>query len=66
MSMLVVTKGPVAMAGSTSIFCKIKGTTVPTQEAISIELQILSPTIIPREVGDSTKGRSVKPPNNIP
>ena len=35
--MLVVTKGPVAIAGSTSIFLKIRGINVPIAAAMSMD-----------------------------
>ena len=45
--MLVVTNGPVAMAGSISSFLSIKGMIVPTVAAIIIDEHILSPTTNP-------------------
>ena len=47
-SMLVVTNGPVAIAGSISSFLSIKGENVPTPVASTIDTQILKPTTIPR------------------
>ena len=43
MSILVVTNGPAATAGSISSFLNIKGVKDPTVTAISIEEAILSP-----------------------
>ena len=51
--MLVVTKGPVATAGSISSFLKINGITVPTVAATIMDTQMLRPTTIPREPGAS-------------
>ena len=59
--MLVVTKGPVAIAGSISNFLKTKGVNVPTPVAIIIDEQILNPTTIPI-TGSVSKKRS--PANN--
>ena len=47
-SILVVTNGPVAIAGSTSSFFKISGIVDPTVTAIIIDEQILNPTTRPR------------------
>ena len=45
--MLVVTNGPVAIAGSMSNFLSIRGVKEPTAVARSIEQQILKPTTTP-------------------
>ena len=69
MSMLVVTKGPVAIAGSISTFLKTKGVNVPTPVAIIIVEQILNPTTTPI-IGSVFKKRtpannpSIRPYNN--
>ena len=55
--MLVVTKGPVAIAGSISNFLKIKGVNVPTPVAITIDEQILRPTTTPI-IGSGSKKRN--------
>ena len=49
--MLVVTNGPVAIAGSISSFLSIKGIIVPTVAATIIDAQILSPTTNPKLSG---------------
>ena len=59
--MLVVTKGPVAIAGSMSNFLKTKGVKVPTPVAIIIDEQILKPTTTPI-IGSVFKKRN--PANN--
>ena len=48
MSIAVVTKGPVEIAGSKDSFFNIKGTLAPTAVAIVIEQPILNPTTKPR------------------
>ena len=53
MSIVVVTNGPVAIAGSTSNFLKKSGTIVPMEVAITIEAQILKPTTKPNVIGAS-------------
>ena len=45
--MLVVTNGPVAIAGSISNFLKNKGVNVPTPVAIIIDEHMLKPTTTP-------------------
>jgi hypothetical protein len=47
-SIAVVTKGPVEIAGSKSNFLRIIGTLAPTAVAIVIEQKILKPTTRPR------------------
>ena len=47
-SILVVTKGPVAIAGSMSNFLSINGVNAPIPAAMIIEQQILNPITIPR------------------
>ena len=54
-STLVVTKGPVAIAGSISNFLSINGVKAPTAAAITIEQQILKPTTTPKYGLASTK-----------
>ena len=48
MSMLVVTKGPVAIAGSISSFLKRRGTSVPTKVEMIIDDKMLRATINPK------------------
>ena len=51
--MLVVTKGPVAIAGSISNRLRINGTKEPIVAAMIIEIHILNPTTIP-SIGDTS------------
>ena len=53
--MLVVTNGPVAIAGSISSFLSINGIIVPTVAATIIEAHILSPTTNPKLSGALVK-----------
>jgi hypothetical protein len=48
MSMLVVTKGPVAIAGSTLSLLKRRGTSVPTKVEMIIDDKMLRATINPK------------------
>ena len=66
MSILVVTNGPVATAGSISSFLKISGVKVPTAAARYIEDQILSPTTIPNIGSDPRNFRLANIPSIIP
>ena len=66
MSMLVVTKGPVAIAGSTSSRCNNRGTKEPNAVAISIDPAIPSPTTKPRYGEISTNCIIANNPNNNP
>ena len=64
--MLVVTKGLVATAGSTSNFLKIKGVKVPTVTASNIQQQILKPTTRPITGSVSTNLKMANMPNKKP
>ena len=64
--MLVVTNGPVAIAGSISSFLSIKGIIVPTVAATIIEAHILSPTTNPKLSGALVKANFAKTPSSIP
>ena len=48
MSMLVVTKGPVAIAGSIVSFRKRRGTSVPTKVEMIIDDNMLNEIISPK------------------
>ena len=64
--MLVVTKGPVAIAGSTSSRCNNRGTKDPKAVAISIDPAIPSPTTKPRYGEISTNCIMANNPNINP
>ena len=64
--MLVVTNGPVAIAGSISSFLSIKGIIVPTVAATIIDAHILSPTTNPKLSGALVKVNFAKTPSSIP
>ena len=64
--MLVVTNGPVAMAGSISTFRKNIGIKVPTATAISIEQPMLNPTTTPSMGSTSINRNFAKRPSNKP
>ena len=64
--MLVVTKGPVAIAGSTSSRCNSSGTKDPKAVAISIDPAIPIPTTKPRYGEISTNCIMANNPNNNP
>ena len=64
--MLVVTNGPVAIAGSISSFLSINGIIVPTVAAITIDAQILSPTTNPKLSNALVKVNFAKTPSSIP
>ena len=66
MSIVVVTNGPVAIAGSTSNFLSSKGTIVPMEVAMIIEEQILKPTTSPNVAGASLKKKNAKVPSRKP
>ena len=65
-SMLVVTNGPVAIAGSISSFLSIKGENVPTPVASTIDAQILKPTTRPITGSVSTNLKMANIPNKKP
>ena len=64
--MLVVTNGPVAIAGSISSFLKAKGVNVPTPVAIIIDEHMLKPTTTPIIGLVSIKRNQAKTPSIIP
>ena len=65
-SILVVTNGPVATAGSISNFLKISGVKVPTAVARSIEEHILSPTTTPNIGSEPRNLKFANIPSIIP
>ena len=64
--MLVVTNGPVAIAGSISSFLSINGIIVPTVAATTIDAKILSPTTNPKLFGAFVKVNFAKTPSSNP
>ena len=65
-SILVVTNGPVATAGSISNFLKISGVKVPTAVARSIEEHILSPPTTPYIGSEPRNLKFANTPSIIP
>ena len=66
MSIAVVTKGPVATAGSISKRFKIRGTRDPIVAAMIIDAQILRPTTRPKTGEISRKRKIANNPRRIP
>ena len=64
--MLVVTNGPVAIAGSISSFLRSNGIVEPTVTAIIIEEQMLKPTTRPRSGSASINLNFANSPSNTP
>ena len=64
--MLVVTKGPVATAGSISSFRKISGVNDPTATAINIEHKTLNPMTSPNIGSVSMNLKFANIPNITP